>query len=314
MQYHQDQHKTITLSGQAYALIDVDGEIRTASSCNENSICEPVLGENTHSCYNDCGACCGNGIIDTGEQCDGANIPATCASLGYGNGTIACHADCTFDVSKCITETQPVLTTVCTHGDTLECGTDTGECRKGIRTCINGVWGQCENSTGPTSEICDNRDNDCDGQTDENLICDCFIGQSRECGSRIGECMPGISTCINGQWGECIGGRGPTLELCGDGLDNDCNGITDDNCTIPQSAICENGRIPELGCFCGGVFYTSGYCYNSIYTAEKPRGFPWLLLVLIGCMLLCIMFIVLIYNKRDRIKDMTMENLTEVMQ
>ena len=65
MQYHQDKHKTITLSGQVYALVDVDGEIRTASSCNENGVCEPVLGENMQSCYNDCGAGCNNGICPT---------------------------------------------------------------------------------------------------------------------------------------------------------------------------------------------------------------------------------------------------------
>jgi hypothetical protein len=46
---------------------------------------------------------CGNGVIDTGEQCDGTNLDGeTCASLGYGGGVLACLAStCTYDTSMC---------------------------------------------------------------------------------------------------------------------------------------------------------------------------------------------------------------------
>jgi cysteine-rich repeat protein len=47
---------------------------------------------------------CGNGTIEAGEQCDGANLNnATCASLmmGAGTGTPGCKADCTFDLGPC---------------------------------------------------------------------------------------------------------------------------------------------------------------------------------------------------------------------
>jgi hypothetical protein len=45
---------------------------------------------------------CGNGAIDAGEQCDGANLAGqTCATRGMQGPGLACRADCTFDLSAC---------------------------------------------------------------------------------------------------------------------------------------------------------------------------------------------------------------------
>jgi len=47
---------------------------------------------------------CGDGVIDPGEQCDGAELAgSTCDNLGYYNTTaaLACHPDCTFDLTAC---------------------------------------------------------------------------------------------------------------------------------------------------------------------------------------------------------------------
>lgn len=48
---------------------------------------------------------CGNGQLDAGEDCDGANLNGmTCVSLGAGfvSGDLACGADCSFDSSRCV--------------------------------------------------------------------------------------------------------------------------------------------------------------------------------------------------------------------
>ncbi len=45
---------------------------------------------------------CGNGLLDLGEQCDGAaGELSTCAELGYYDllGEPECRADCTWDFS-----------------------------------------------------------------------------------------------------------------------------------------------------------------------------------------------------------------------
>lgn len=50
---------------------------------------------------------CGNGVIDAGEQCDGADLQGfDCNSLGLNGGTLACDPMmCTFDTSMCSSTT-----------------------------------------------------------------------------------------------------------------------------------------------------------------------------------------------------------------
>lgn len=64
--------------------------------------CAPNCGEFDRSA---CGApqTCGNGGKDGVELCDGADLAGTtCPALGYGEGTLACTANCAdFDVSGC---------------------------------------------------------------------------------------------------------------------------------------------------------------------------------------------------------------------
>jgi hypothetical protein len=45
---------------------------------------------------------CGDGIIQTGEQCDGTNLGGlTCLGLGSSSGRLQCTASCTLDTSGC---------------------------------------------------------------------------------------------------------------------------------------------------------------------------------------------------------------------
>ncbi|MDD2807167.1 MAG: SdrD B-like domain-containing protein [Patescibacteria group bacterium] len=64
-------------------------------------------------------------------------------------------------------------TTECTSGAVQSCGSsEVGECQLGTKTCDEtGHWGSCVGSVEPTSEICDEKDNNCNGQTDEDNIC-----------------------------------------------------------------------------------------------------------------------------------------------
>ena len=82
-------------------------------------------------------------------------------------------------------------------------------------------------------ETCDEIDNNCDGTIDEN--CECINGETKECGTDIGECQKGTQTCIDGSLSSCERGINSVGEVCDDGLDNDCDGAIDENCNNPGS-------------------------------------------------------------------------------
>jgi hypothetical protein len=51
---------------------------------------------------------CGNGAIDSGEQCDGSNLNGeSCSSLGFSGGTLSCSNSCTFNTSGCSSNPPP---------------------------------------------------------------------------------------------------------------------------------------------------------------------------------------------------------------
>lgn len=89
------------------------------------------------------------------------------------------------------------------------------------------------------TEICDGRDNDCNGQIDEDLV--------RACASA---CGAGSETCTDGQWVACTA-RAPAFEAC-DGLDNDCNGAIDEGCPCDaDEAAVSCGISPRGTCELG---------------------------------------------------------------
>jgi hypothetical protein len=101
----------------------------------------------------------------------------------------------------------------CTNGNNQSCNLD-DPCKTGEQTCINSIWGNCQEiGTIP----------DCNTETA------CTEGALDVCGTNIGICSPGLKTCVNGNWGDCIGATIPTTEICNDGLDNNCNGETDES-------------------------------------------------------------------------------------
>lgn len=45
---------------------------------------------------------CGNGVIDSGEECDGSNLAGqSCSSRGFSGGSLSCNSNCTINTSQC---------------------------------------------------------------------------------------------------------------------------------------------------------------------------------------------------------------------
>lgn len=104
--------------------------------------------------------------------------------------------------------------------------TQKGVCRYSDAQCVNGDWYCIPASPFYGEEVCDNRDNDCDGEVDEDIP-DTFVYDGPLSTLNVGECRAGLSYCEEGR--EVVFGmRTPTTEICGNGDDDDCDGFTDE--------------------------------------------------------------------------------------
>lgn len=84
-----------------------------------------------------------------------------------------------------------------------------------------------------TQEVCDGKDNDCDGRIDEDL-------PATPCET---DCGTGEQLCVDGVRTECRGGEIPA-EVCGGG-DEDCDGRLDEATPLPCVTISGNpGTLP----------------------------------------------------------------------
>ena len=108
-------------------------------------------------------------------------------------------------------------------------------------------------------EICNGRDDNCNGQTDDspgnpngpNGVNGEQTGVACQTGKQ-GVCTDGIMKCSNGTV-KCVQTTPATTEIC-DGLDNDCDGVVDQaypeqgvSCSTPLKGICKAGTKTCVG-------------------------------------------------------------------
>jgi hypothetical protein len=111
-------------------------------------------------------------------------------------------------------------------------------CSAGFHDCDGDAANGCESAVPccmPSAEVCDGRDNDCNGLVDEGIA-------SISCG--VGACRVTVAGCVNGQVPACAPAA-PGVEVC-NGLDDDCNGLVDEG-NPGGGQACSTGLLGACG-------------------------------------------------------------------
>ena len=220
-------------------------------------MCTGGIGPGTEVCNtldDDCDSSVDEGNPGGGGTCGGAVGECTAGTLNCTMGMLVCTGGTgpTMELCDTLDNDCDSLVDEGNPGGGAACGaTNVGECDFGSLTCMGGTL-VCTGERGPTMELCDGLDNDCDTMIDEG---DPEAGAP--CGDDTGECMEGITRCIGGML-TCEGGVGPVPEVC-NALDDDCDGVVDDG--IPVGAPCgtDTGEcVPGLNICRDGMIVCEG--------------------------------------------------------
>ena len=296
-----------------------DGVISGGEACDDNNqssgdgcslLCNVESGWICSGEPSVCTRLCGNGVINAGEQCDSANVgTASCESLGYDSGTLACLSSCQFDTSGCRYAT-------CGDGH-KDAGEDCDGADFGTATCqslgfVSGML-QCTQNCGYNTSACvvpecgdgiisPSAGEQCDDDNTANADgCNsaCQVELGWVCASEPSVCTP---SCGNGVWnpGESCdgndlhGGTCASLGFAGGALS--CNPDCTYNTGACQASICPNGikegaeacdtndfggqtcasfgfAAGSLACDASCQILTSG-CTNVIYSQSFDGGCP----------------------------------------
>ena len=167
----------------------------------------------------------------------------TCLS----NGVCGEVSECSTGSDCCSPDENPCAAT-CVNGECVgtECVPGVQEacfnaCNKGVKTCIDGYWKNCDAPPKSDIETCDDEiDNDCNGITDDGCP----------------ECKPGDEL-------PCATDCGEGIQVCSDDYTwIPCNAPTDCSCKVGEtkSEPCGNCGFQEYNCSPEEVWLQPGLC------------------------------------------------------
>lgn len=210
--------------------------------CNRNVNPSPEVCDNLD---NDCNGSVDDGAATVGDACNtGLNGVCAAGTKVCTGGTISCSQTTQSSPEVCdgldndcngaVDNGNPGGGVMCSTGQL-------GVCGPGTTSCTNGAV-VCNQNTQSSPEVCDGKDNDCDGMIDDNAA---TVGDP--CNTGVpGVCAAGTKICSNGTI-SCSQTTPSSAETC-DGLDNDCNGVADNGnpggglvCTTGQLGVCSPG-------------------------------------------------------------------------
>ncbi len=261
-----------------------EGNPEGGGSCNTGQ--QGVCGPGTEQCINSALVCQQNqqpgaeicdgidndcdGATDEGDPGGGAvcntGLPGVCADglTQCSGGGIVCNQTTSSSAETCDgvdnnCDGQTDEGCNCTNGQTQSCysgpnGTEgVGLCVAGTQTCAGGNWGTCLGEVVPSGEVCNGSDDDCDGTADDGNP-----GGGGNCtvSGQQGECANGTLNCVSAAL-QCDQIFFPIAEVCGNSLDDDCDGSTDEGCSSTELDIGPYGSTFSSASLSRGLYFTA---------------------------------------------------------
>ncbi len=237
----------VCVKGQALCSSNPGGPASTATPevCNgKDDDCDGITDDGIALGGLPLGASCVSaGICGAGKVVCGAEDQAVCSSAPGNPGSAASAELCNGIDDNCDGKTDEGFQF---QGITLGLPCPArGQCGPGVVSCNSLGATTCSTyADGPASqakpEVCNGVDDDCDGATDNGQL---FQGVAVGGACKgTGECGVGTVTCNSAGKAACSsnpdGGQGQgKAEIC-NGLDDDCDGVTDQGATPPVQMAC----------------------------------------------------------------------------
>ncbi len=155
--------------------------------------------------------------------CIDADLDTFCSDVDCNDSNALINPDATETCDSADNDCDGIADEGFNVGQACSISNGFGSC-SGTRIC-DGLGGVTCSGPTPAAETCDGNDNNCDGSIDEGNP---GGGQSCSTGG-VGVCALGTTACTDGAI-VCNPDNVASPETCGDGLDNDCDGMVDEGC------------------------------------------------------------------------------------
>lgn len=211
---------------------DCDGQadegcpLPDGSSCREDSECTSGTCSNGYCCSSRSGLCCA-----TNADCSSLDQPAVCnpytnclpkKTVGICSSNV-CQGALMDDPSACLGQTCSDAT--CTGTGNLT-WTPKSICNENGICSLTGSVMDCNDANVCTSDICSPATG-CSYPFNNTVTLSCYkdaLGNPLGGTPGVGVCANGTQQCSNGTFGPCVGAVGPSYEVCGGVVDEDCDG------------------------------------------------------------------------------------------
>jgi len=206
-----------------------DGDACTTDACAPGTGC-------THTPAT--GACDDGDKCTTGEACaEGKCAGGTIKTCD--DGVVCTNDSCDATTGACLNE---VGLGPCDDGDVCTTDSACGPGSAGKPVCTGGQKKDCDDKNPCTTDTCDAQLG-CTSKANTSIEVSCYSGNPATKG--VGLCKAGVKKCqADGSMGACTGEVLPAAKESCNGLDDDCNGKTDEGCAAVKYAV--DGRLASV--------------------------------------------------------------------